>query len=313
VKGAQEREDSARAREDAARDKEDAAQAREDAAQETEDRAQLREDASQHREYAAQEKREAAREKEDAAQEKDNAAQEKNDAARDREKAAKERKKAARVREGAAREQIFYGRPRPSYLVRELLGSNRIDGRYLFVTDGGHYENLGLVELLRRGCTQIYCFDASSDSKFSVLGDAIALARSELGVEVNIDPRELEPRRQQEGAVAGRDGSMALAGAPPGSSVARDNVASGTIDYRNGRTGLLIYARCVMTAKAPWDIVAHQYEDPTFPHNSTVDQLYTDQKFESYRALGALAGRSALEQMSEARTEIVTDLSSGSR
>ena len=45
-----------------------------------------------------------------------------------------------------------FGRPRPSYLFNEMIGRNRIGAKYLYVTDGGHYENLGLVELLRRGC-----------------------------------------------------------------------------------------------------------------------------------------------------------------
>jgi len=182
-----------------------------------------------------------------------------------------------RVRE---RRGSRYGRPRPSYLIRELIGRNRVDAKYLFVTDGGHYENLGLVELLRRGCTDIYCFDASDDGKFSVLGDAVALARSELGVQIDIDPSKLAP---EEG-------------------IAADNVAVGSIRYRGGREGVLIYARCVLTEKAPWDVVAHQRLDPSFPHNSTVDQLYTDQKFESYRALGEFVAGNAIRRMGEKRT-----------
>ncbi len=50
-------------------------------------------------------------------------------------------------------------RPGPWYLLKEMLGHNSVNDKYLYVTDGGHYENLGLVELLRRGCTEIFCFD----------------------------------------------------------------------------------------------------------------------------------------------------------
>ena len=57
-----------------------------------------------------------------------------------------------------------------------------------------HYENLGLVELLRRGCTEIYCLDASGLSadgaEFESLGEAITLARSELGVEIEFAGEE---------------------------------------------------------------------------------------------------------------------------
>ncbi len=169
-----------------------------------------------------------------------------------------------------------FGRPRPSWLLKELLGRNRVDAKYLYVTDGGHYENLGLVELLRRGCTRIFCLDASG-GKFSALGDAIALARSELGVEIDIDPTPLSPK-----------------GDPP--TAERDTV-TGTIKYATGEEGFIVYARNVMSPDGPWDVRAHQLDDPAFPHDSTRDQLYTDQKFESYRALGAGAGGNAAERM----------------
>lgn len=203
-----------------------------------------------------------------------------------------------------------YGRPRPSYLIRELIGRNRVDSKYLFVTDGGHYENLGLVELLRRGCTEIYCFDASNDNRFSVLGDAVALARSEVGAQIEIDPSGLTPAEGQDTAAAGpatgataatAGQSASAAGVAPEKGIAADNVARGKIRYRDGREGVLIYARCVLTADAPWDVRAHHHEDPAFPHNSTGDQLYTDQKFESYRALGEFVAGNAIKRMGQAR------------
>jgi rhodanese-related sulfurtransferase len=176
------------------------------------------------------------------------------------------------------RELGRFGRPRPGWLIKELFGSNRIDARYLYVSDGGHYENLGLVELLRRGCTRIFCFDASG-GEFAALGDALAMARSELGVEVDIDPTPLTP-----------------AGEPP---TAKRATATGTITYPDGEEGFLVYARNVMPPDGPWDVRAYQLEDPAFPHNSTADQLYTDQRFEAYRALGTAAATRAVERMRE--------------
>ncbi len=181
--------------------------------------------------------------------------------------------------------------PRASYLIRELFGRNRVDDRYLFVTDGGHYENLGLVELLRRGCTEVYCFDASGGESFSELGDAVALARSELGVEIEIDPTPLIPTPQS------KSGEETV----KEPDVAADIAVKGKFRYppdpRTGAVveGVLYYARNVMTASAPWDVRARHIEDPTFPHDPTTDQLFTDQKFESYRALGERAGARALQ------------------
>jgi hypothetical protein len=174
-------------------------------------------------------------------------------------------------------------RPRPHHLVNEMLGRNSVGGTHLYVTDGGHYENLGLVELLRRGCTDVYCFDASGGASFENLGDAIALARTELNVEIRIDPLPLVV-----------EGDRRLA---------RCDCVRGTVKFPpspghpEGATGTLVYARTVMTAAAPWDVHAYHEADETFPHDPTVDQLYTDQKFEAYRALGELAGTNACGRM----------------
>jgi hypothetical protein len=174
----------------------------------------------------------------------------------------------------------LFGRPRPSYLFNELLGRNRVGAKYVYVTDGGHYENLGLVELLRRGCTEIYCFDASGGEGFEVLGEAIALARSELGVSIEVEGDKLEKLFPDES-----------------SGEASANALEVTFKYPDDTTGRLIYARNVLTAEAPWDARAYHKVDPSFPHNTTADQLYTDQKFEAYRVLGELAGKNAVALM----------------
>ncbi|MBA3606831.1 MAG: hypothetical protein H0W46_12840, partial [Acidimicrobiia bacterium] len=49
------------------------------------------------------------------------------------------------------------------YLFKEILGWYDPADRFVFVADGGHWENLGLVELLRRRAATILCIDASGD------------------------------------------------------------------------------------------------------------------------------------------------------
>jgi hypothetical protein len=168
-------------------------------------------------------------------------------------------------------------RPRPRLLLNELLGRNSADARFLYVTDGGHYENLGLVELLRRGCRDVYCFDASGGADIQELGDAIALARTELQVEVVLEPE------------------AASKVVPDDKGIAQDTCATGIIRFPDGQTGTLVYVRSVLTAGAPHDVRAYHELDPKFPHNSTGDQLYTDQRFEAYRALGRGAAERALQ------------------
>jgi hypothetical protein len=170
-------------------------------------------------------------------------------------------------------------RPRPHYLWKELFGRNRLEDRFLYVTDGGHYENLGLVELLRRGCRTIYCFDAGGGTTSKALGDAIALARAELDVVIEMDPM----------ASLLAEGTSV----PPRSKAV---CAIGTIQYPDlpkDECGTLYYVRSVVSEDSPWDLQDYQAVDGVFPHHSTVDQFFDDQRFEAYRRLGWCAANRA--------------------
>lgn len=188
------------------------------------------------------------------------------------------------VARASARGTSSVPRPSPLYLLKELLGWNSINDKFLYVTDGGHYENLGLVELLRRGCRHIYCFDASGGRQLAQLGDAIALARSELAVEISFPNGQLERLRENEDGVAGA------------------RCAAGTLTYMRSHppvTGKIVYVPTVFTDNLPWDVRALKEEDGRFPHHSTLDQLFTDQKFEAYRMLGYCGAEAAMTAMDD--------------
>lgn len=167
--------------------------------------------------------------------------------------------------------------PRPLRLLYEVLGRNSLKSRYIYVTDGGHYENLGLVELIRRKCTEIYCFDAAGGEvdTYSTLGEAMALARSELQVDIDLDPTVIRPK--------GPDGLVPV------------NYAVGTITYPDKTKGRIVYVKAAPTSETPWDVRAYGEKDPTFPSTSTADQLYTGQRFEAYRMLGYRSAQLAIE------------------
>ena len=168
-------------------------------------------------------------------------------------------------------------RAHPGYLWKELFGRNRLDDKFLYVTDGGHYENLGLVELLRRGCRTIYCFDAGGGVTNQALRDAIALARTELNVTIDMKP-EMKLLEESKNP-------------PPRSKAV---CAEGTIRYPGEETaGRLFYARSLVAEDSPWDVTDYQ-EDGVFPHHSTFDQFFTDQHFEAYRRLGSCAAERAV-------------------
>ncbi|MGH3487990.1 MAG: hypothetical protein ACRDP8_08765, partial [Actinopolymorphaceae bacterium] len=93
-------------------------------------------------------------------------------------------------------------------LFKEAVGRTSLYDRRLYVTDGGHYDNLGLVEALRRRPRRIIVIDASLDPEdsFATVGSAIATARMDLGVSVHFDPRQIQRNdgdRVQRGWVRG--------------------------------------------------------------------------------------------------------------
>ncbi len=181
----------------------------------------------------------------------------------------------------------MFGRPRPSHLLRELLGVNPINGRFLYVTDGGHYDSTGIVELLRRGCTTVYCFDAG-DGTLDALSDAVSLARSELGVEIAFAAGELAKLTPGEG---GRSES---------------DFVTATISYPGGVRGTLRYARPSLTGDAPADAAGYRRRDPRFPNDALFNQLYTDERFEAYRVLGARAAQNMLAPAASEPSAVAT-------
>ena len=170
---------------------------------------------------------------------------------------------------------------RPTYLWREMFGQNHLDSPFVYVADGGHYENLGLVELLRRGCTTIWAIDASGDTPGTMrsLGQAIALARAELGVEFD-----------------GLDAdSFALVGdTAPGLCRASHAIVPFTYPGCEKEPGTLIYVKkALVHDDSPADVLAYQKARPLFPNDSTGDQFYDVEQFEAYRALGASVAKRA--------------------
>ncbi|WP_048553931.1 hypothetical protein, partial [Nostocoides japonicum] len=182
---------------------------------------------------------------------------------------------------------------RMTYLLRELFNIHPATERLLHITDGGHYENLGIVEALRRRCTTIYCVDGGGDLPPTARGlaEAIALARSELGVTIELDD-----------ALAAEPGTGHLAEATPGlaplaSLLADTPVITGTITYPAAsglpperRQGRLVVGRALLWSGLPYSLLSYAVGSPAFPHDSTSDQWFSDDQFTAYTELGRHVG-----------------------
>lgn len=157
-------------------------------------------------------------------------------------------------------------------LTAELFGLTNEQGKYIYLSDGGHFENLGIYELVRRRCRFIIACDAEEDHAFNFggLGNAIEKCRADLGVDIDIDVGPIK-RRAKNGH-------------------SQWHCAIGKLRYslvdQNARDGILVYLKSSLTGDEPADVLRYAAQHPEFPHQTTGDQWFDESQFESYRALG---------------------------
>lgn len=166
-------------------------------------------------------------------------------------------------------------------LFAELFGG--ADGRnaWLNLSDGGHFDNLGLYELVRRRAALIIATDVAADGDydFDDLAMVVRKLSVDFGVELQIDEAALDDIRPPAPA-PGADPDT-----PPRFS--KKHWAFGRICYPDGSDpGYLIYVKSSLTQDAPVDIRQYRDAHPDFPHESTADQWFDEDQFEAYRHLG---------------------------
>ena len=152
-------------------------------------------------------------------------------------------------------------------LLQEACGIVSDRGRFVNCSDGGHIENLGVYELLRRRCRTIICVDGGADPHFQFydLTTLQRYAHIDLDVRIEIDPRPLMPDE---------------------TGLSQEQFAIGTITYRGGEQGTLIYLKLSYSGDEPAYVRFYRRQVPAFPHEPTADQFFDETKFEVYRALG---------------------------
>ncbi|HEX4254526.1 MAG TPA: hypothetical protein VH089_05530, partial [Streptosporangiaceae bacterium] len=168
--------------------------------------------------------------------------------------------------------------PTMGMLWAEAAGHTSYRATWINVTDGGHYDNLGLVEALRRPEPEnVLVLDASGDhvGTWSTLGGSMALARVDGGVDISLDPSAMieNPAHLSAGEVD-RPWAAGRFQRSPDAVPVDDN---------------LWVCKLGWWKDAPWDIVAYARNHPDYPCEPTSQQLYDGSEFEAYRELGAQA------------------------
>lgn len=166
------------------------------------------------------------------------------------------------------------------YFLLEMFGLLNEKRRSVYITDGGHIENLGIYELLRRRCKVIIAVDAEADGQLA-FGSFNVLERYaliDLGVRIDLPWQAITNTTKEIGKQIDDTGDSEKRTGP--------HVAVGEISYPGGRKGTLIYIKSSLTGDENDYIFHYKKRYGAFPHETTADQLFSEEQFESYRALG---------------------------
>jgi hypothetical protein len=190
------------------------------------------------------------------------------------------------------------------YFLKELLGLLSDDSGTIYLTDGGHLENLGIYELLRRRCKLIIAVDGEADPDLS-FGSLITLeryARIDFGLRIDLPWAAIRDTSHKASAEILKQGGLS-----PDKAAKGPHCALGTIYYPRmtgktddpNSTGVLLYIKSSFTGDENDYVVDYKRRNPEFPHETTLDQLFTEEQFEVYRALGFHAVDSAFKLVDE--------------
>ncbi|MGA8152619.1 MAG: patatin-like phospholipase family protein [Terriglobales bacterium] len=184
------------------------------------------------------------------------------------------------------------------YLFSELAAQSDQNKGYVYLSDGGHFENLAVYELIKRHCKLIVACDADCDGSYAFdnLLDLIEKARSDFGARIVIDFSKIRPRDGRE---------------------SEHNFVIGDIFYdpqNDHDRGSLIYIKTSMPPREdksavnehslPDDVWRYYEKHQTFPHQSTADQWFDELQFEGYRALGEHLGNLAAKDIRDKIAEV---------
>jgi hypothetical protein len=182
----------------------------------------------------------------------------------------------------------------PLYLLREILGATNANRRLINLSDGGHTgDNLGICPLLKRRCAIIIACDAEADPAhaFGSLTEALRqiYIDENIVVDVALDDLRLDPATGH----------------------TRAHHALGEIKYprlldpetgreiRPAETGYLVVLKSSVVGDESAPVLNYRQEHADFPHQTTGDQFFDDDQFESYRALGERVAFTTFEKVSE--------------
>jgi len=179
------------------------------------------------------------------------------------------------------RNRRIWTSPSPRWGIRpfldEALGLTSDTNSWIYLSDGGHFENLAIYEMVLRRCHCIVVSDAGCDPEYTYedLANAVRKIRIDLGIPVDFDDPTM-PMSADKLPTARHSGKHC--------AIAR--IRYSVIDGPDAPDGILIYLKPSLDGNEPADVQHYAAADPLFPHQPTSDQFFDESQFESYRRLG---------------------------
>lgn len=184
----------------------------------------------------------------------------------------------------------FWGRLRDirSFLLfKEMFSLITEKSPTVFLSDGGHLENLGIYSLMKRQCKLIIAIDAEADPNMT-FASFLALeryARIDFGVTVALPWDEIRrhalkineafARAEQDGTAIPNE---------PGPHCAAAEFKYGPNDSDD--SPVLLYVKASVSGDEADYILDYKRRHRDFPHETTGDQFFSEEQLEVYRALG---------------------------
>jgi hypothetical protein len=151
--------------------------------------------------------------------------------------------------------QLGYSESSVRPIIDEALGLTNDASPYVYLSDGGHFENLGLYEMVLRRCHYIVVSDAGQDPECSFvdLGEAVRKVRIDFGIPIDFGPMKIYPRSQID--LRKRAGHRCAIG----------TICYSAVDGRKAPDGILIYIKPACYGDEPRDIYEYFKTNKTFP------------------------------------------------
>jgi len=184
----------------------------------------------------------------------------------------------------------------PLHTLREFLSQTNDLSSYCYLTDGGHFDNLGIYSLVERGCRYIVVVDAVADPEpcFSDLGNSIRRCRIDFNADIDLNITPFLKSKND--------------------PVVNQHCSVGQITYSKehveklgwkdvslaARTGVIVYIKSSLLRNEKElraDVRQYGIENSDFPQQSTVNQWFGEAQFESYRQLGKHCCLSAFDKV----------------